>query len=160
MDIINLDYSAVVFLQQKVGGYKTRNLRYMENKYRYIQFWTKFEGESEEKDNIHYEVINGYIELHFEGDTAEKETPLIDYLQKKTSALVQKGELEWFKRNTENQTKERIDACRLTKRCQSKDEAAEGLLFMKELFDKHIQVFQFPHGICHEARRRSSHCKR
>lgn len=144
MEIINLDYSAVFYFQQKVGGYKTRNLRYKENKYRYIQFWTKFEGESEEKDYIHYEVINGYIELHFEGDTAEKEAPLIDHLRKKTSALVQDGELEWFTRDTENQKKERIDACRLTKRFQSKDDAAEGLLYMKELFDKHIQVFQSP----------------
>ena len=143
-DINNLDYSATLFLLQKVGGYKTRNLRFNDNKYRYIQFWTKFESESEDINDIHYELLDGYIELHFEGKTAESQSELIRYLQDKTASLVQKGELFWFKRSEENRKEGRVDACKYTKRCVNLDEAAESLLFMKDLFDRYIQMFQFP----------------
>ncbi len=144
MDINNLDYSVIPFLLRKVGHYKTRNLRYYDNKYRYIQFWTSYDGDANDKYYIHYELIDRRIELHFEGSTAIKEAKLIDYLQKRTASFIEASVLEWFIRDKK---KGIIDACRLLKRCDSIEEAAEMLIKMMDIFDKHIQAFQFPNEI-------------
>ncbi len=62
------------------GRIAKEHIYHVKGKYRWIQIFTPKKDE-----NLHYEVINGKIELHFEGDEyASKYEKLIDYLMSKT----------------------------------------------------------------------------
>ena len=122
--------------------YCGRNARANSPNYnRYIQIRTSFDVDFDPSGEVHFELTQGHIELHFEGRFCTAYSELLSYLKDKTKKESDSGRIEWFCWMTQDYQ----DACRLTSICKTKEDVFNDFRTMQALFNPRITAFLHPY---------------